>query len=410
MDAIVFPPVLIGPLMPTLVVLAAAALVLLLDLVPRALPREVAAMVALAGMVGALLATLARWSTPGRAFRDMVVLDNFALFFNVIICYAGALIVLLSMDYLRRTGSESAEYWALVLFATAGMMLLAAAGDLIVVFLALELMSLSLYVLAGLFKRDLSSGEAAMKYFLLGAFASSFLLYGIALIYGATGTTNLDRIAAAVASRPRDPLFVIGLGLLMVGFGFKISSVPFTCGARRAPGAPTSVTAPIATGSKPAPRGLDPRADGDLARCPARLVSAALGDRGRHDDGRQRVALAQRTSLMLAYSSIAHVGYMLVGLVAGGAAAPAGALLSPDPYLHDRRGLRIITPGERAAKRSRWPTTPGSRGGTRCWRRRSGSFFSPWSGFLRWPASSGSSTSSAPPCAQAISGWRSSAC
>ena len=176
MDAIVFPPVLIGPLLPTLVVLAAAALVLVLDVVPWAIPREVAAMVALAGMIGALLATLARWSAPGRAFRDMVVLDNFALFFNVVICYAGALIVLLSMDYLRRTGSESSEYWALVLFATAGMMLLAAAGDLVVVFLALELMSLSLYVLAGLFKRELASGEAAMKYFLLGAFASSFLL------------------------------------------------------------------------------------------------------------------------------------------------------------------------------------------------------------------------------------------
>jgi len=125
MDAIVFPPVLIGPLLPTLVVLVAAALVLVLDVVPWAIPREVAAMVALAGMIGALLATLARWSAPGRAFRDMVVLDNFALFFNVVICYAGALIVLLSMDYLRRTGSESSEYWALVLFATAGMMLLA---------------------------------------------------------------------------------------------------------------------------------------------------------------------------------------------------------------------------------------------------------------------------------------------
>jgi len=120
MDAIVFPPVLLGPLMPTLVVLTAAAIVLVLDIVPRSLPRELPAMVALAGMVGALLATLTRWSAPGRAFRDMVVLDNFALFFNVVICYAGALIVLLSMDYLRRTGAESGEYWALVLFSTAG--------------------------------------------------------------------------------------------------------------------------------------------------------------------------------------------------------------------------------------------------------------------------------------------------
>ena len=329
MDAIVFPPVLLGPLLPTLVVLIAGALVLALDLVPQALPREVAPMIALAGMVAALLATLARWSTPGRAFRDMVVLDNFALFFNVVICYAGALIVLLSMDYLRRTGAESGEYWALVLFATAGMMLMAAAGDLVVVFLALELMSLSLYVLAGLFKRELASGEAAMKYFLLGAFASSFLLYGIALVYGATGTTNLDRIAAALASRPRDPVFAIGLGLLMVGFGFKISSVPFHMWVPDVyQGAPTSVTALIATGSKAGAfaalirvltvtlRGVPP--DWAALLWAMAAVTMTVGN---------VVALAQSNlKRMLAYSSIAHVGYMLVGLVAGGVGG-AGSVL-----------------------------------------------------------------------------------
>src|SRR3989442_1330220 len=131
------------------------------------------------------------------------------------------------------------------------MMLLAAAGDLVVLFLALELMSLSLYVLAGLFTQALASSEASMKYFILGAFASSFMLYGIALMYGATGTTNLDRIAAAAAGRSHDPLFVIGMGLLLVGFGFKTSSVPFHMWAPDVyQGAPTSVTALIATGSK----------------------------------------------------------------------------------------------------------------------------------------------------------------
>ena len=352
MDAIVFPPVLIGPLLPTLVVLAAAALVLVLDVVPWAIPREVAAMVALAGMIGALLATLARWSAPGRAFRDMVVLDNFALFFNVVICYAGALIVLLSMDYLRRTGAESGEYWALVLFSTAGMMLLAAAGDLIVVFLALELMSLSLYVLAGLFKRELASGEAAMKYFLLGAFASSFLLYGIALIYGATGTTNLDRIAAAIASRPRDPLFGIGLGLLMVGFGFKISSVPFHMWVPDVyQGAPTSVTALIATGSKAGAfaalirvltvtlRGVPP--DWAALLWVIAAVTMTVGN---------VVALAQSNlKRMLAYSSIAHVGYMLVGLVAGGVGGASSVLFYLLTYTFTTAGaFGVITLCERA--------------------------------------------------------------
>ena len=352
MDAIVFPPVLLGPLLPTLVVLAAAVLVLALDLLPRAAPREVAAMIALAGMVGALLATLARWSTPGRAFRDMVVLDNFALFFNVVICYAGALIVLLSMDYLRRTGTESGEYWALVLFATAGMMLLAAAGDLVVVFLALELMSLSLYVLAGLFKRELASGEAAMKYFLLGAFASSFLLYGIALVYGATGTTNLERIAAALAARPRDPMFAIGLGLMMVGFGFKISSVPFHMWVPDVyQGAPTSVTALIATGSKAGAfaalirvltvtlRGVPP--DWGALLWVMAAVTMTVGN---------VVALAQSNlKRMLAYSSIAHVGYMLVGLVAGGVFGAGSVLFYLLTYTFTTAGaFGVITLCERA--------------------------------------------------------------
>src|SRR5207248_9106870 len=112
-----------------------------------------------------------------------------------------------------RTGSESGEYYALVLFSTAGMMLMASAGDLVVVFLSLELMSLSLYVLAGLFKTRLTSGEASMKYFLLGAFASSFLLYGIALLYGATVTTNLDRIEATAAARGRQAVILHRIGL-----------------------------------------------------------------------------------------------------------------------------------------------------------------------------------------------------
>ena len=240
-----------------------------------------------------------------------------------------AVTLMLSSSYLREHDFEFGEFYCLVLFATAGMMLLAAAGDLVVVFLALELMSLSLYVLAGLFKRELASGEAAMKYFLLGAFASSFLLYGIALVYGAAGTTNLDRIAAAMAVRPRDPLFVVGFGLLLVGFGFKISSVPFHMWAPDVyEGAPTSVTALIATGSKAAAfaalirvltvalKAAQP--DWSVLLWAIAVVSMTAGN---------VIAIAQSNlKRMLAYSSIAHVGYMLVGLVAGGVPG-AGAVL-----------------------------------------------------------------------------------
>jgi NADH-quinone oxidoreductase subunit N len=325
------PPVTLWVLMPTLFVLGAGALVLVLDVLPPRESKTHLGGVALAGIVGALVASVWLWlrGGDGRAFRDMVLLDGYALFFDLLICYAAALVVMLSMDYLGRTGSESGEYYALVLFATAGMMLMASAGDLIVVFLSLELMSLSLYVLAGLFKTRLTSGEASMKYFLLGAFATSFFLYGIALIYGATGSTNLDRIAAAAAAKSGDPLVLVGLGLLLVGFGFKISSVPFHMWAPDVyEGAPTTITALIATGSKAAAfaalirvlvvalRGMQP--DWSALLWGVAALTMTLGN---------VVAIAQSNlKRMLAYSSIAHVGYMLMGLVAGGAQG-AGAIL-----------------------------------------------------------------------------------
>jgi NADH-quinone oxidoreductase subunit N len=327
--AVPAPAVALGVLLPALIVMATGALVLLLDVLPPRDSKSHLGGVALAGLVVALLSVVARWGSEGRAFRDMVLLDNYALFFDLIIGYAAALIVMLSMDYLGRTGSESGEYYSLVLFSTTGMMLMASAGDLIIVFLSLELMSLSLYVLSGLFKTRLISGEASMKYFLLGAFASSFLLYGIALIYGATGSTNLDRVAASAAARAGEPMVLVGLGMLLVGFGFKISSVPFHMWAPDVyEGAPTSITALIATGSKAAAfaalirvltvalRGSQP--DWSALLWALAALTMTVGN---------VVALAQSNlKRMLAYSSIAHVGYMLMGLVAGGAAG-AGAIL-----------------------------------------------------------------------------------
>ncbi len=323
------PPISLAVLAPTLIVMGAGCLVLLLDLLPPRASKVHLATVALLGVVAALLTSLAAWGGRGRGFRDMVILDNYALFFHVVICYGAALIVLLSIDYLRRSGVESGEYYALVLFSTSGMLLLTSASDLIVVFIAIELMSLSLYVLSGLFKRRRQAGEASMKYFLLGAFASAFLLYGIALLYGATGTTNIDRLAAAAAAAPHDTLLIAGLGLLLVGFGFKISSAPFHMWAPDVyEGAPTSVTALIATGSKAAVFAVLVRlllsgvravqADWTAVLWVLAALTMTLGN---------VVAIAQSNlKRMLAYSSIAHVGYMLVGLAAGGAAG-AGAVL-----------------------------------------------------------------------------------
>jgi NADH-quinone oxidoreductase subunit N len=344
-------PIALGPLAPTLIVAGTGMLVLLLDLLP---PRESKAhlgTLALAGLCAALLVTILRWGSGGRAFRDMIVLDQHALFFHIVIAYAAALVILLSMDYLRRVGAETGEYYALVLFSTSGMLLLASAGDLIVVFLGIELMSLSLYVLTGLFRHDLESTEASMKYFLLGAFASAFLLYGIALVYGTTGTTNFDRIAAAVAGRPHDPLLLVGLGLILVGFGFKISAVPFHMWAPDVyQGAPTSVTALIATGSKAAMLAVTIRL----------IVSAFRGAQG--DWGAllwvlaaltmtvgNVVAIAQSNlKRMLAYSSVAHVGYMLVGLVSGGIPGASAVLFYVFAYVFTTIGtFGVITLCER---------------------------------------------------------------
>jgi NADH-quinone oxidoreductase subunit N len=363
-------PVALGPLAPTLIVAGTGMLVLLLDLLPPRDSKTHLGTLALAGLCAALLVTILRWGSGGRAFRDMIVLDHHALFFHIVIAYAAALVVLLSMDYLRRVGAETGEYYALVLFSTSGMLLLASAGDLIVVFLGIELMSLSLYVLTGLFRHDLESTEASMKYFLLGAFASAFLLYGIALVYGTTGTTNFDRIAGAVAARPHDPLMLVGLGLILVGFGFKISAVPFHMWAPDVyQGAPTSVTALIATGSKAA-----------MLAVTIRLIVSAF--RGAQPDWGvllwvlaaltmtvgNVVAIAQSNlKRMLAYSSVAHVGYMLVGLVAGGIPGASAVLFYVFAYvfttigtfgvitLCERDGLEAVEVGDYAGLGRRSP-------------------------------------------------------
>jgi len=324
--ALVLPVVDLRPLLPMLVLAATAAIVIVLDLLPPRERKDHLGFVSALGVVLTLVMTY--WMTFAigggelRGFRGMVVLDPFALFFNIVIGYATGLVILLSMDYIRREGQEAGEFYILVLLSALGMMLMASAGDLIIVFLGLETMSIALYVLTGFFRHRLEAGEASMKYFLMGAFASAFFLYGIALIFGATGSTNLDRIANAVAAgAERDPMLAIGFGLLLVGFGFKISAVPFHMWAPDAyEGAPTSITAFIATGSKAAAfasllrvlltalRGAP--LDWPMLMWGMAAITMSVGN---------VVALAQQNlKRMLAYSSIAHVGYMLVGVVAGG--------------------------------------------------------------------------------------------
>ena len=286
-------------------------------------------------LVGLALTAGAVWwlwwnATTAEGIGPMVAVDDFRYVADWLFLGAAALTVMVSFDYLEREQLLAPEYYLLIVFATLGMMLMAGGGDLIVIFLGLELMSVAVYVLAGLDRRSAKSAEAALKYFLLGAFASAFLLYGIALVYGATGTTNLALIGVQVESLglQSNLLLVLGLGLLLVGFGFKVAAVPFHMWAPDVyDGSPTPVTGFMATAVKAA-------AFVALARV---LVVAFSGTPVWHAIivglsvvtmiVGNLVALAQRSlKRMLAYSSVAHAGYLLVAVATGTAQGSSAVL------------------------------------------------------------------------------------
>ena len=298
---------------------------------PRTLRRL--GWLSLVGIGAAAAATAWLWSSGARlaGMPTSVAVDGFRWAVDLIILLGAALVVLLSIDYLEREAIRIPEYYVLVLFAAVGMMLLAGGEDLFVLFLGLELMSVSSYVLAGLDRRHAVSAEAALKYFLLGAFASAFLLYGIALLYGATGTTKLTLIGFQIGSLhlATHPMVLGGLALLLVGFGFKVAAVPFHMWAPDVyDGAPTPVTAFMAASIKAAAFAALIRV---LLRAVPMLhgtwdpviwwlaaITMVVGN---------LVALAQRPlKRMLAYSSIAHAGYLLTALVSGSVAGAAAFL------------------------------------------------------------------------------------
>jgi NADH-quinone oxidoreductase subunit N len=237
----------------------------------------------------------------------------------------------MSIRFLQEEEFEHGEYYVLVLFAAVGMMFMASAADLIIIFLGLETFSLAIYVLAGFFRTQPKSNESSLKYFLLGAFSTGFLLYGIALIYGATGTTNLKGIYEFVRNIPllTDPLLLIGMGLLIVGFGFKVASVPFHMWTPDVyEGAPTSITAFMSVGPKAAGFAAFLRVflyalsslqtDWVWILWVLAVLTMTLGN---------VVAIAQKNiKRMLAYSSIAHAGYILVAMVAASELGTASVL------------------------------------------------------------------------------------
>ncbi len=255
---------------------------------------------------------------------SMIAIDGFRLTVNFVLLGVTALAILYSVDYLEREGLQIGEYYALLLLASVGMMLMVAARDLVVLFLALELMSIAIYVLVCLKRTDPRSAEAALKYFLVGAFASAFLLYGIALLYGATGSTNLTLVGAEVvrAASEGSLILFVGVGLLLIGFGFKVSAVPFHMWTPDAyEGAPTPVTGYMAAGVKVAAFAALVRLFNiQLAPAQAVWVSVLWWLALLTMIVPNLIALAQdNVKRMLAYSSIAHAGYILVAVVSANA-------------------------------------------------------------------------------------------
>ncbi len=318
-------------ILPALVLLAAGLLVVLVDMTAAAPNGRKAAVewIAYLGVIGSFFCVYWQMNTaPIDAFYHSIVVDRLARFSALTVLAATLLTIVLSVDYVVARGIYLAEYVALVLLASAGMMFLAMSADLITMFLSIEILSIAIYVLCGILRRDGRANEAAIKYFVQGAFATAFLLYGMALLYGATGSVHLHKIGS-VLEHGTSPLAMAGMGLMLAGFAFKIGAAPFHLWVPDVyEGAPTAVTAFMSVAVKAAAfaalvRLLHGSLDGAKATWQPVVVGLAAltmiaGNLG---------AVAQKSvKRMLAYSSVAHTGYALVGIAAGGESGGSSAL------------------------------------------------------------------------------------
>ncbi|MFN2118837.1 MAG: NADH-quinone oxidoreductase subunit N [Anaerolineales bacterium] len=311
------PPINFSVIFPLVLLIAWACVLTLVDLFLR--NKGLTAFLAALGLALALGTNLSQIGLTGTSFNGTIVLDGFSTFVNALLLICGLLGIALAFNYTRRVGIERGEYYVLLLFSVAGMMLMAQAGDLIIVFLALELLSIPLYVLAAFARPKAESEEAGLKYFLLGAFSTGFVVYGIALVFGAVGSTSLNAIVTAATSGAANPLLLtIGSALILVGLGFKVAAVPFHMWTPDVyQGAPSAVTAFMAAGAKIAGFAAllrvfalaFPTLAGDLTPILA-VISALTMILG------NLLAIAQTNiKRLLAYSSIAHAGYILMAFV-----------------------------------------------------------------------------------------------
>lgn len=336
---VVNPNVNVTSILPETIVAVAGILVMIYDcFAPK--QKFVTGAISLLGLILATVALFVLWTGKydfGQAWNGMIVFDNLRMSFSLVMLFVSAMTILISTVWTEREDVPIGEYHSLLLFATVGMMLMASGNDMVIIFLGLETLSLSTYVMAGLRKADLKSNESAMKYFILGSFASAFLLYGMALIYGATASTNITQIAGKIGTANFPALLLVGGAMLLIGFGFKIATVPFHVWTPDVyEGAPTPITAFMAAGPKAA--GFASFLRVFVLGLP--LVPGVTATNYLHGSWVSALALMAMLTMivgnvaaivqnnvkrMLAYSSIAHAGYALVGFVGAGMAKTAEA-------------------------------------------------------------------------------------
>jgi NADH-quinone oxidoreductase subunit N len=331
--------------LPEIILTIVGTLIMFLEAVLSDSQKKIFAPLTLAGLTAALVAAIS--ASDGAAFNKMLIVDGFATFFRVLVIVVGMLAIFCSTEYLRREQVPGGEFYALILFSIVGQSVMAAANELIMIFIGLEISSIASYILAGYLRDDKRNNESALKYFLLGSFATAFLLYGIAWIYGITGSTNLDEIRRVLTNDAAVPLVLSGTAaaLMFVGFGFKISAAPFQVWAPDVyQGAPAPISAFLSVGPKAAAFAIL-----------LRVFMTAFGPISEHWEpvvwacalatmlvGNFAALQQSNIKRMLAYSSIAHAGYVLVAVAARSEVGSAAAMFYLAAYAFTNFGAFAV--------------------------------------------------------------------
>src|SRR6202162_138047 len=333
--------------LPEILLIVAGTLIMVMEALLGGNKRNAFSSVTLIGFIAALVAAVAANNYPGLSFSNMLIVDGFATFFRVLVIGVCIFTVLSSSQYLRREQAASAEYYALLLFSVAGQCVMATANELVMIFIGLEISSIASYILAGYLRDDARNNEAALKYFLLGSFATAFLLYGVAWMYGATGSTNLSAIRASLISGAPPPEALIGVaaGLIFVGLAFKTSAAPFQGWAPDVyQGAPAPVSAFLTVGPKAAAFAVLLRIFlGSLEPIASRWAPAVwVCALATMLVGNFAAIMQSNIKRLLAYSSIAHAGYVLVAVAPNSGTGSAAAMFYLAAYAFTNIGAFAV--------------------------------------------------------------------